>query len=112
MPGYQRDLPRFTGFDAQVVGISVDSIFSHVAWQKYEIGRLDFPLCSDFYPHGEVARRFGVFREGVPYSGMSERTVFVVDKQGTIAFAKVYHLGQLPPNEDVFRVLEKLRVAA
>lgn len=109
MPAYDVDHERFAGLDAQVVGISVDSSFSHIAWQKHELGKLRYPLLSDFYPHGEVARQYGIFRENEPLPGISERAIFVVDKQGKIAFSKVYHLGQVPPNQEVFAVLERLQ---
>lgn len=107
MPAYNADLAKFASYDAQVVGISVDSIPSHTAWQK-QIGTLDYPLASDFYPHGAVATKFGVLREGAPIPGINERAVFIVDKQGKIAFAKVYDLGQQPDNEECFEVLRKL----
>ena len=108
MPAYNADLEKFAGFDAQVVGVSVDSIPSHIAWQQKAIGKLDYPLASDFYPHGAVAKKFGILREGDPIPGINERAVFIVDKQGKIAFAKVYELGQQPDNEDCFEVLRKL----
>lgn len=109
MPAYNADLEKFAGYDAQVVGISVDSVFSHIEWQKRDIGLLRYPLCSDFWPHGEVARQFGVLREGPPVPGINERAVFLIDKQGKIAFSKVYDLGQSPPNGEV---LEALRILA
>src|SRR5881628_2800390 len=108
MPAYNADLEKFAGFDAQVVGMSVDSIPSHIAWQKKDIGMLNYPLASDFYPHGAVAKKFGVLREGDPIPGINERAVFVIDKQGTIVFSKVYELGEQPDNEDAFDVLRKL----
>ena len=108
MPAYNADLDKFAGLDAQVVGISVDSIFSHIAWQKRDIGLLKYPLASDFYPHGEVIKKYGVLREGDPIPGISERAVFVVDKQGKIAMSKVYELGDQPDMNDVWEVLEKL----
>ncbi len=98
--------------DAQVVGMSIDSVFSHVAWQKFEVGILNYPLGSDFYPHGEVSRRYGVLREGDPIPGISERAVFLIDKQGIIRFSKVYELGEVPENEDVFEVLRELANAS
>ncbi len=88
--------------------MSIDSVFSHVAWQKFEVGILNYSLGSDFYPHGEVARRYGVLREGDPIPGISERAVFVIDKEGIIRFSKVYELGEVPENEDVFEVLREL----
>ena len=108
MPAYNADLEKFAGFDAQVVGMSVDSIPSHIAWQKKDIGMLNYPLCSDFYPHGAVAKQYGVLREGDPIPGINDRSVFIIDKQGTIAFAKVYALDKQPDNEDCFEVLRKL----
>jgi peroxiredoxin len=108
MPAYNADLDKFAGFDAQVLGMSVDSVPSHIAWQKRDIGILRYPLGSDFYPHGAVAEKFGVLRKGAPIPGINERSVFVIDKQGKIVFAKVYDLGEQPDNEDCFEVLRKL----
>ena len=108
MPAYNADLEKFAGFDAQVVGMSVDSIPSHIAWQQKSIGKLNYPLASDFFPHGQTARNYGVLREGDPIPGINERAVFVIDKQGKIAFAKVYELGEQPDNEDALEVLRKL----
>lgn len=102
------DLEKFAGYDAQVVGISVDSVASHIAWQKKEIGTVGFPLGSDFWPHAEVAIRYGVLREGEPVPGISERAVFIINRQGLIAFAKVYPLNQPPDNEELFAVLREL----
>ena len=102
------DVEKFAGYDAQVVGISVDSIPSHLAWQKKEIGWIGFPLASDFWPHGEVARKYGVLRESDPVAGISERSLFVIDRQGAIAFAKVYPLDRPPENEEAFAVLRRL----
>src|SRR5262249_19805391 len=109
MPAYNADLEKFAGYDAQVVGISVDSIPSHIAWQQKAIGKMNYPLASDFFPHGDVAQKYGIFRTGEPIPGMNERAVFIVDKQGSLAFAKVYDLGEQPDNEDCFEVLRKLQ---
>ena len=92
--------------------MSIDSVFSHIAWQKFEVGKLNYPLGSDFYPHGEVARSFGVLRDGNPIPGISERAIFVIDKEGIIRFSKVYELGEVPENEDVFEVLRELAKAS
>ena len=109
MPGHNADLAKFAGYDAQVVGISVDSIPCHIAWQRHEIGTLDYPLCSDFYPHGAVAELYGLVRLGPPITGINERAIFIVDKQGKIAFARMYELGEQPPNEELFRALAKMQ---
>ncbi len=108
MPAYDADADKFAGFNAQVVGISVDSIFSHIAWQEKSVGKLNYPLCSDFYPHGKVAKTYGVLREGPPIPGINDRAIFIMDKQGKIVFSKVYELGEQPENEEAFEVLKKL----
>ena len=109
MPAYNADLDRFAGFDTQVLGMSVDSVYSHIAWQKKDIGIMNYPLCSDFYPHGEVAKRYDVLRNGEPVPGINERAIFVVDKEGVIQFAKVYRLDEQPMNEELFEVLRVLK---
>jgi peroxiredoxin len=108
MPAYQADLAKFAALDAQVVGISMDSLFCHIAWQEKEVGKLSYPLLSDFYPHGAVSQLYGVLRTGPPVPGICERAIFVVDKQGKIAWVKVYELGEQPPNEEVLAELRKL----
>jgi len=100
---------EFAALNAQVMDISVDSIPSHVAWRQKELGPVEVPLCSDFYPHAEVTRKFGILREGPPVAGISERAAFVVDMAGKIAFAKVYPLDQLPEIEALLRTLQGLR---
>jgi alkyl hydroperoxide reductase subunit AhpC len=79
-----------------------------MAWQKYDIGPMHLPMCSDFYPHGGVAKAFGVLRENPPLAGICERAVFIVDKQGKIVFAEVYPLDEAPDNEELLDVLKKL----
>ncbi len=111
MSAYQVNLDVFAGMDAQVVGISVDSVYSHVAWQK-TLGGLDYPLAADFYPHGDVAERYGILRTGPPLAGVSERAIFIVDKTGRIAWMKVYELSALPADEELFEELKKLSAAS
>lgn len=108
LPAFNAELEKFAGYNADVVGISVDSLPSHMAWQKKEIGMLSLPLASDFYPHGEVASKFGILREGDPIPGVSERAIFVVDKDGKIVYAKIYPLDRQPDPDEIFEVLKKL----
>lgn len=103
MPSYEDDLSKFEEYETQVLGISVDSIPSHEAWQK-SIGGISYPLCSDFWPHGEVAQKYGVLRE----QGMSERALFIIDKEGIIRFIDVHPIDKQPDNEELFEVLRKL----
>jgi alkyl hydroperoxide reductase subunit AhpC len=97
---------EFEALNAQVLDISVDSIPSHMAWRREDIGSVKVPLCSDFFPHAEVTRKFGILREGPPVAGISERAAFIVDKDGKIAFAKVYGISELP---DIGELLTALR---
>jgi peroxiredoxin len=109
MSAYSRYLKQFADYDAQVVGISPDSIYSHLAWQEKSIGWLDYPLASDYWPHGEVAQKFGIQRLGEPLPGINDRSVFVIDKAGKVAFAKVYELGQEPDYEELVSEVKKLK---
>jgi alkyl hydroperoxide reductase subunit AhpC len=99
---------KFAAAGGKLLDISVDSIESHLAWQRKEIGMMRFPLCSDFYPHGEVTRQFGILREEPPVPGISERAAFIVDKAGVIRFAKVYPIDQLPDIEGLLSELKKI----
>lgn|SRR5690606_8462809 len=103
MPSYEDDLPRFEEYDTQVLGISVDSVPSHEAWQK-SLGGISYPLLSDFWPHGHVSKLYGVLRD----EGMSERALFVIDKEGIIRYIDVHPIDRQPDNEVIFEVLRKL----
>jgi len=109
MPSYEDDLSRFEEYNTQVLGISVDSIPSHKAWAK-SIGGISYPLLSDFYPHGKVSEAFGVLRtnENEPAYGASERSLFIIDKEGVIRFIDVHPIGEQPDNEELFEILRKL----
>jgi len=108
MPAYAVEREQFAGLDAQVVGISVDSVFSHIAWQKKDIGLLNYPLCSDFYPHAEVIQKYGLLREGPPLPGISERTIVIVDKGGKIAWLEQFRLDQVPDLDEILEALRKI----
>ena len=108
MSAYSKDLSRFAEQNAQVVGISPDSIYCHLAWQEKSLGWQDFPLVSDYCPHAGTAQKYGILREGPPLPGINERTVFIVDKQGKIAYSRMYELSQVPDNEECLEILGKL----
>jgi len=108
MSAYGKYISQFAGHNAQVVGISTDSIYSHLAWQEKSIGWLEYPLASDYWPHGGIAQKYGILREGDPLPGINERAVFIVDKQGTIRFSRVYELGQEPDYEELLKEVAKL----
>ncbi len=104
MPSYEDELSRFEELNTQVLGISVDSVPSHEAWQQ-SIGGISYPLCSDFYPHGAVAEKFGVLRQ----EGFNERALFVIDGEGVVRFIDVHPIDKQPDNEEIFDVLRKIR---
>jgi alkyl hydroperoxide reductase subunit AhpC len=109
MSAYSTDLSKFAEQNAQVVGISTDSIYSHLAWQEKSIGWQDYPLASDYWPHGGIAQKYGLLREGPPLPGINDRAVFIVDKNGKIAYSRVFELGQAPDNEECLAELRKIR---
>jgi len=104
MPAYEADLERFEGYDAQVLGISVDSVPCNTAWAK-SLGGLTYDLLSDFEPKGAVAKLFGAYRQS---DGISERALFIVDKEGKIAFKDIHDISDQPDNEELLEVLRKL----
>lgn len=98
---YQEELEEFERANVQVIGISVDSIYSHGAWSA--VRGLDFPLLSDFHPKGEVARQYGVMRDS---DGFSERALFLLDAECRIRYAHVSpKLDHVP---DIYELLDQL----
>ena len=73
------------------------------AWAESLEG-ISFPLLSDFWPHGEIAERYGVFRE----DGRSERAIFIIDHEGVVQYARVHDIDQRPDNEVLFEQLERI----
>jgi peroxiredoxin (alkyl hydroperoxide reductase subunit C) len=102
-PGYNIAKEFFEKNDAVLLGISVDNLPTLFAWTK-QMGDLWFDVLSDFWPHGAVAERFGVLRSG----GVSERALFIIDKQGIIRMAYVEDINKRPPLEMIVRELEKI----
>jgi peroxiredoxin len=105
MCGYESDLAQFESSGAAVLGVSIDAQPAKAAWAK-SLGAISYDLLSDFHPHGEVAAKYGVFR---PKEGFSERAIFVIDKQGKVAWSKVYAIPEQPENSEVLAALERLR---
>lgn len=104
MPSYEEDLYKFEGYNTQVLGISIDHVPCLKAWAESLEG-ISYPLLSDFWPHGAVARLYGVFREE---EGRSERALFVIDKEGVVRYVDVHDIDEQPDNEEVYRVLREL----
>jgi peroxiredoxin len=103
-PGYNIVKNIFDEREAILLGITVDNIPTLYAWTN-QMGKLWFPVLSDFWPHGAVAKKYGVLRS----NGVSERALFVVDKKGVIRFIDVHDINKRPPLEELAGALEKLR---
>lgn len=93
----------FDTLNTVAVGISVDSHQSKEAWAK-ELGIKETLMLSDFWPHGGVAKKYGVFRED---DGLTQRSNFIVDEKGKITFSKIYQLDELPDINEVIAALKK-----
>jgi peroxiredoxin len=105
MQTYERERARFAALDAHVLAISVDAGPAKKAWAG-ALGGVSFDLLSDFHPLGEAARAYGVMRD----DGISERAIFVVDKSGRIAWAKVYAIPEQPDLAELFAAIERANV--
>src|SRR5512137_1150903 len=103
-PGYVISKDLFDKNDSVLLGITVDNIPTLYAWTN-QMGKLWFPVLSDFYPHGKVAELYGVLRS----DGTSERAIFVIDKKGMIRYIDVHDINKRPSLESLIRELEKLK---
>ena len=101
---YNEVLPEFQRFGAELLGISVDGVWSHIAFTHDR--KLHFPLLSDFEPKGAVARRYGVHRG---QEGTSERALFVLDGEGIIRWSHVSPIGINPGADGILNALEALQ---
>jgi len=102
MPAFDRRIPDFEAANAQVLGISTDTPFSHEAWAK-AVGISRYPLLSDI--HREVARAYGVYW---PEWNANVRATFVIDRDGIVRFVERYAKGQLPDPDRILAEVTKL----
>jgi len=102
-----QELPEFQRLNAELVGISVDGIWSHLAFAKDR--NLHFPLLADFEPKGEVSRRYEVYRSS---DGTSERALYVIDADGIVHWSYVSPVGVNPGADGILRALEELESGA
>jgi glutaredoxin len=101
-------MAKFAGLDAQVLGISVDHVPCLKAWAD-SLGGIHYPLLSDFWPHGEVAQKYGVLRAA---DGKTERALFIVDRQGIIRYIDIHDIDLQPDNDELRQALRKVDPAA
>src|SRR6476646_5370845 len=100
---YNEILPEFQRFGAEILGISVDGPWCHVAFAKAR--NLHFPLLSDFEPKGAVARSYGAYREE---DGTTERALFVIDGEGVIQWSYKSPIGVNPGADGILQALDAM----
>lgn len=100
-------MAKFAGLNAQVLGISVDHVPCLKAWAE-SLGGINYPLLSDFWPHGQIAERYGVLRS----DGRSERALFILDEHGVIQYIDIHDIDDQPDNEVLFTELRRIEPEA
>ena len=100
---YNEILDEFHRFGAEILGISVDGVWCHLAFAQAR--KLHFTLLADFEPKGAVAARYGVYS---PQDGTTERALFVLDKDGVVRWSHVSPVGINPGADGIIRALESL----
>lgn len=100
---YNEILSEFRKYGAELLGISVDGVWCHEEFSKSR--KLHFPLLADFEPKGDVARKYLSYREG---DGFAERALFVIDKDGKIAWSYCSPVSINPGADGILQALESL----
>jgi peroxiredoxin (alkyl hydroperoxide reductase subunit C) len=103
-PGYNIAHRMFEERDAVLLGITTDNVPTLYAWTT-DMGTMWFPVLSDFWPHGKVAKKYGVLRS----DGTAERALFVIDRKGVIRYIDVHDINQRPPLDELLAELDKLQ---
>ena len=104
MKALEANYKTITSLNTIPVGLSVDAVPAKKAWAD-TMGLKQLRILADFWPHGGVARLYGLFRE---HGGTSERANVIVDEKGKVAWVKVYEISQLPDIDEVIGALKKL----
>jgi peroxiredoxin len=101
MKALEQNKEKFDRLNTVALGLSVDSVPCKNAWAK-TLGIQNTPLLCDFWPHGKVARAYGLFRAA---TGFSERANVILDEKHRVIFVKVYPIAELPDLGEIFEVL-------
>jgi mycoredoxin-dependent peroxiredoxin len=101
---FVNDLKEFEKLDAQILGLSVDSVWAHKAFAQ-KMG-ISYPLLADFHPKGAVADKFGMYDSE---RGMTRRAIVIIDKGGKIAWFKVYEYPNAPEPSEVAQALAAVK---
>jgi len=100
------EMKAFEALDAEVLGVSVDSVWSHKAYAD-KMG-IHYSLLADFHPRGAMAEKYGAY---LPDKGISNRSIFIVNKAGKIAWLKNYDIPVVPDLNEVAAALQKVKAA-
>ena len=98
------DKKQFEDLNAQVLGLSVDSVWSHKAYAD-KMG-IHYPLLADFQPRGAVAAKYGVYLED---KGITGRAIFIIDRNGNLAWQKNYDIPVVPDITEVAKALAAVK---
>jgi peroxiredoxin len=106
MKSLETNKERFDKLNTVAFGLSIDTVPSKKAWAEKELNIENTRLLSDFWPHGEIAKKLGIFREK---DGFSERVNIIADENQRVIFIKVYDISKLPDIEEIITFLENNR---
>ncbi len=104
MKSLEENKKTFDSLDTVAVGISVDSVPCKKAWAE-SLGIKETSLLSDFWPHGEVAMLYGLFRDK---QGVAVRSQVLLDEEGKVTLVKVYEPGQPPDMKEIIEAIKRL----
>ena len=104
---FVNDMKKFDTLDAEVLGVSVDSAWSHKAYAE-KMG-IKYSLLADFQPRGAMAERYGVF---LPDKGITGRAIVIVNKDGKVAWVKNYDIPVVPDVTEVASALQQVKAAS
>jgi peroxiredoxin/glutaredoxin len=103
IPAYEAEMEKFVALDTQILAISVDNNASQKAWAT-SLGGINYPILSDFWPHGQVASSYGVLRP----NGTSERAIFLIDKTGVLRYIDVHDINEAPSNLELRKHIREM----
>lgn len=102
MKDLEKNYEEFLKFNTIPLGISVDPVPTKKAWAEH-LGLKNLKILSDFWPHGDVSKLYGIFRDK---EGFSERANILIDENGKIIFIKIYELSKVPELKEIFDLLK------
>jgi peroxiredoxin len=101
---FVNDMRQFESLDAAVLGVSVDSVWSHKAYA--EKMHINYSLLADFHPKGAMSEKYGVY---LPEKGIAGRSIFIIDKGGKVAWMKNYDIPVVPDVKEVATALTHVK---